>query len=176
MSNNIFYIRTTKFPYFFWSFNKNCKCLVDFENNRYQNLELTNNCSYNIKPFNFLFFLFLKYFFIFVVFYFVFNKYDFYLNTRNIICYCLALVLILSVNFLDNLSRKILILIIFIMAIFLSFFTNDFFLFAYMLKYFIFLSVLLLIYIDFNFRIYSIYDDRKKILAHFLIKKRKRQI
>ncbi len=162
-------IRTTKFPYFFWSFNKSLKCKINFSDFIYKNLELNNQFAF--KPFNFYLFLILKYAPIFIIFYFVFNQYDFYFNTRNIIAYMLSFILLLSINFLENLLRKVLIIFLFIIGILISFYINDFFLIPYTFKYFILFSIFLLIYIDFKYRIFSIYNEENKIISHFMIMK-----
>ncbi|HEH5091018.1 TPA: hypothetical protein SG772_001626 [Campylobacter coli] len=56
-------------------------------------------------------------------------------------------------------------------GIFASFYTNDYFIIAYALKYFILLSVLLFLYLDTKFEVFSIVKDNEKIISHFLIRK-----
>lgn len=167
--SNIFYIRTTKFPYVFWAFNKTSKCNIDLKNLKYQNLELNNN--FNLKPFNFFGFLFLKYIGLILIFLIIFNRYDFCLNLRNIISYALALSLFLSVNFLDNLIRKIFVVSLFFLSFFLAFYINDLFLSSYMIKYFLFLTFLSLFCVDFKYKVFSICDDENKVISHCLIDK-----
>ncbi|HEF8412114.1 TPA: hypothetical protein SGZ87_001651 [Campylobacter jejuni] len=162
-------IKTTKYPYIFWSFNTGKKCEVDFNNLTYKNLELDNH--FKIKKMNFYCFLILKYLPILVIFGISFNIYDFYFSKRTIFAYVLAFLLIISVNFLDNLLRMIAIFSILFFGVFASFYTNDYFIIAYALKYFILLSVLLFLYLDTKFEVFSIVKDNEKIISHFLIRK-----
>lgn len=168
---NILNVKTTKFPYFFWSFNQSFKCDINFDKLTYKNLEV-NFKLYKIKSFNFYLFLTLKYFPIFVVFFIVFNIYDFYLNQRNILAYTLAFCLVLGVNFFENLTRQIMFFLTFCVSCAMAYLIDDFSLPAYTLKYFIFLSVLILLYFDFKFKIFEIVDENNKAIAHFLISKK----
>lgn len=96
--------RTTKFPYFFWGFNKAYECELDFNKALYKNLEIKT--QYCFKPFNRYVFLFLKYLPVLLIFYLTFSIYDFFPNKMIISAYVLALFLALIINFLDNLGRK----------------------------------------------------------------------
>ncbi len=97
-------LRTAKFPYFFWSFNRAYTCELDFENHTYKNLD--KKTHYVFRDFNPYVFLSLKYLPILLVFYFCFSMYDFSFNKNTIVAYALAFILTLSVNFLENLARK----------------------------------------------------------------------
>ena len=78
-------IRTTKFPYIFWSFNKAYECELDFQRKLYFNLEAKTN--YTFKAFNFYAFLLLKYLPFVFIFYLTFSIYDFYPSKNTISAY-----------------------------------------------------------------------------------------
>lgn len=161
-------IRTTKFPYFFWGFNKAYLCELDFKKNLYYNLEA--NTEYEFKSFNSYIFLFLKFFPLIIVFYLTFSVYDFYPHKNTITAYILALFLSLVINLLENLARKIGIIFLIAFALLLSFLIKDFFLVAYVLKYFILFSVFIIFYLDTKEQAFSIIKNNK-VVSHFLISK-----
>lgn len=164
-------LRTTKFPYIFWSFNKAYLCEFNAQKRTYLNLELEGAKSYGIKVFNFYAFLALKYCPIMLILFLCFTKYDFYINQRNIIAYTLAFLMGASVNLLDNLLRQIVILTLLFATLIVGFMINDIFLLPYTLKYFIFISIIVLFSLDLRQMVFSIYDENGKVLAHFLIPK-----
>ncbi|EFW5251558.1 hypothetical protein U0P67_000871 [Campylobacter upsaliensis] len=164
-------IRTAKFPYVFWSFNKAYFCELDFKKQSYLNLELENAKTYNFKPFNTYAFLALKYLPLVLVLFFCFTRYDFYLNERNVIAYTLAFLVALSINFLENLLRQVVSVGILICALIIGFIINDIFLLPYVLKYFIFLSIFLLFALDLKQKCFAIYDENHKLITHFLVPK-----
>lgn len=161
-------LRTTKFPYFFWGFNKAYTCELDFTNHSYKNLE--KGTQYSFKPFNFYTFLALKYLPILIAFYFCFSIYDFNFNKRAIVAYVLAFILALSINFLDNLSRKVTSIAILVLSLLIGIFINDYFLIAYVLKYLLLFSVILIFYLDLHLQPFSLLENNK-IISHFLINK-----
>lgn len=165
------YLRVAKFPYVFWSFNKAFLCELDFKEQSYFNLERKEAKKYHFKPFNFYAFLALKYLPLLLILFICFTRYDFILNERNIIAYILAFAIVLSVNFLENILRQILSLILLASALIIGFIIGDIFLLPYTLKYFIFLSILLLFALDLRQKAFAIYDENKKVLTHFLIPK-----
>lgn len=160
--------RTTKFPYFFWGFNRAYECELDFNKGIYRNLEVKT--EYCFKPFNYYIFLFLKFSPIILIFYATFSIYDFFPNKMTISAYTLALFLGLVVNFLDNLARKIGIAFLVILTLFLSFMIKDYFLIAYVFKYFILLSVCIIFYLDLKLTPFSILKENR-VVSHFLIPK-----
>lgn len=161
-------LRTTKFPYFFWGFNKAYTCELDFTNYSYKNLE--KGTQYSFKLFNFYTFLALKYLPILIAFYFCFSIYDFNFNKRAIVAYVLAFILALSINFLDNLSRKVTSIAILVLSLLIGIFINDYFLIAYVLKYLLLFSVILIFYLDLHLQPFSLLENNK-IISHFLINK-----
>lgn len=162
-------IRTSKFPFIFWSFNKAYKCELDWQKLKYKNIE--KNTEYNFKPFNKYLFLFLKYIPIILIFYFCFNKNDFAFEKNTIISYIFACVLTTSFIFLENFTRKITNIAILIFVIGIGFYLNNLFLIAYTLKYFLFISLILLFFLDTRFQSFSIISNNK-IISHFLINKK----
>lgn len=160
--------RTTKFPYFFWGFNRAYECELDFNKGLYRNLEVKT--EYCFKPFNYYTFLLLKYSPILLLFYLTFSIYDFFPNKMTISAYILALFLGLVINFLDNLARKIGVVFLVFLTLFLSFMIENYFLIAYVFKYFIFLSVWIIFYLDLKFVPFSILENNK-VICHFLIPK-----
>ncbi|MCR2062055.1 hypothetical protein [Campylobacter helveticus] len=164
-------IRTTKFPYVFWSFNKAYLCELDFKKQNYLNLELENATTYSFKAFNTYAFLSLKYLPILLMLFICFTRYDFYLNERNIIAYTLAFLVALSVNFLENLLRQIISISLLVCALIIGFVIEDIFLLPYVLKYFILLSILLLFALDLRQKCFAIYDEKGKVITHFLMSK-----
>ena len=143
-------IRTTKFPYFFWGFNRAYQCELDFKTRIYKNLK--TNTSYTFEPLNVYIFLLLKYFPILIIFYFTFSIWDFAFNKFTLSAYILALFLVYAVNFLENLARKVGVGILIIITLALSFLLKDYFLLAYVFKYFLLLSVCIIFYLDLRLR------------------------
>lgn len=166
------YLRTTKFPYFFWSFNKAYKCKLDFVKGNYENLE--KDTHYKFKIFNRYAFLAIKYLPIVVVLYMCFSIYDFIPTKPLIVAYILALFLTIAINLLDNLSRKLGALGIMVLAVGAGYLLGDYFLVAYVIKYFLFLSLLLMFYLDYGLVPYSIIKD-DKVVAHFLMREDKNE-
>ena len=165
-----FSIRTSKFPYFFWSFNKAYECELDFYKKIYKNLE--RHTQYDFCLFNFATFLILKYMPIFCVFVFCFNVYDFKLNINSLMSYILAIMLLFGVNFLENLTRKITIYVVLFLSLIIGYLIQDFFIIAYALKYFLLAQVILLVYIDVKtVQVFSILQNGKTI-SHFLLDKK----
>lgn len=164
-------LRTTKFPYIFWSFNKAYLCEFDIQRQSYLNLELESAKKYKIKSFNLYAFLALKYCPILLIFFLCFTRYDFYANERNIIAYTLAFLIALSVNLLDNILRQIVSFTLLILALIIGFMIDDIFLLPYTLKYFIFLSIFLLFGLDLRQYCFAIYNEKGKVIAHFLVSK-----
>lgn len=162
------YIRTTKFPYFFWSFNKAYKCNLDFSKGEYENLE--KQTHYKFTMFNRYAFLSLKYVPIVIILLLCFSIYDFIPSKIMVASYILALFLTISVNLLDNMVRKVACGGIFALSILAGWLIGDYFLIAYVIKYFLFLSLILIFYLDYGLIPYSLIKD-DKVLAHFLIKK-----
>ena len=161
-------IRTTKFPYVFWFFNTSYQCKIDLQNNIYQNLD--RSTEYRIKKLNKYVFLFLKYFPIVFLMFFAFNIYDFIPNKQNMIAYGLAFLMVCSINFLEDLMRKSATGALIIIAIALGISTGETFLIcAYLIKYFILLSVILLFAIDCKYNCFCILKNEKTI-SNFLLK------
>ncbi len=77
-----------------------------------------------------------------------FSVWDFAFNKFTLSAYVLALFLVCAVNFLENLARKVGIGILIIIALALSFLLKDYFLLAYVFKYFLLLSVCIIFYLD----------------------------
>lgn len=163
-----FTIRTAKFPYCFWGFNRAYKCELDFKKGLYQNLEA--NTQYDFKPFNYYAFLLLKYLPVLLVFSLIFRIYDFVPSKMTISAYILALFLALVINYLDNLARKLGIAFLVILTLFLSFVIKDYFLMAYVFKYFILLSVGIILYLDLKLTPFCILKNNK-VISHFLLPK-----
>ena len=161
-------LRTAKFPYFFWSFNRAYTCELDFTNYTYKNLE--KQTHYVFKDFNSYAFLSLKYLPVLLVFYFCFSMYDFSFNQNTIVAYALAFILALSVNFLENLARKLTSTIILIFSFGIGFFMENYFLVAYVLKYFLLLCVFLIFYLDLGLKPFSLIENNK-VISHFLLSK-----
>lgn len=161
-------LRTAKFPYFFWGFNKAYICELDFTYHIYKNLD--KQTQYAFKAFNPYLFLALKYLPILLIFYFCFSIYDFSLNQNTIIAYALAFILALSVNFLEHLARKFTSIIILMLSCGVGFFIENYFLIAYVLKYFLLICVFLIFYLDLRLKPFSLIED-KKIISHFLVSK-----
>lgn len=166
------YLRTTKFPYFFWSFNKAYKCQLDFLKGNYENLEKATH--YKFKIFNRYAFLAIKYLPIIAILYLCFSIYDFIPTKPLIVAYILALFLTITINLLDNLSRKLGVLGIMLLAIVAGYVLGNYFLVAYVIKYFLLLSLLLMFYLDYGLVPYAIMKD-EKIVAHFLIREDKNE-
>lgn len=161
-------LRTTKFPYVFWAFNRAYECELSFEKNTYTNLEMKT--AYTFKAFNFYLFLILKYFPIFIIFYFTFSIWDFYFSKSTISAYILALFLSCIVNILEHTARKIGVGILIVLTLFLSYFIQDVFLIAYVFKYFILFSVGIILYLDLHLRVYCLLQNNK-VVSHFLVPK-----
>lgn len=161
-------LRTAKFPYFFWSFNRAYTCELDFANHTYKNLD--KKTHYVFRDFNPYVFLSLKYLPILLVFYFCFSMYDFSFNKNTIVAYALAFILTLSVNFLENLARKFTSAIILLLSFGIGFFMENYFLVAYVLKYFLLICVFLIFYLDLGFKPFSLIENNK-VISHFLISK-----
>ena len=104
------------------------------------------------------------------MFYLTFSIYDFYPHKNTITAYILALFLSLVINLLENLARKIGIIFLIAFALLLSFLIKDFFLVAYVLKYFILFSVFIIFYLDTKEQAFSIIKNNK-VVSHFLISK-----
>ena len=162
--------RTTKFPYFFWSFNRAYESEIDFTHHTYKNLEVKT--EYGIKSFNFYLFLLLKYVPILLILFFCITIYDFHLTKKTIMAYALAIMLALSVNFLEHMTRKVVSSAILILSIVAGYFTNDWFLIAYTIKYFLLISIGIILYLDLRLRPYSLIDENNKVVAHILLDKR----
>lgn len=164
------FLRTTKFPYFFWSFNQAYECELNCSNNTYKNIE--RSTSYYMRPFNPYVFLILKYFPVLFVFYFSFSIYDLPLSKKVVVAYSLAFLLVLGINTLDNLMRMMASLMILLSTLILGFYIEDYFLVAYVLKYFLLLSLLLLFCLDCRLSPYSLLNENKKVVSHVLVPKR----
>lgn len=163
-------IRTTKFPLFFWGFNRSYECSLDFEQNIYKNLEA--NTEYKFKKLNNFLFLILKYLPIFFVFLFTFNRFDFFLTKLTMVAYIFAIILASAINLFENMLRQFLSIVIIVVSAVTGFFIGEIFLVAYTLKYFLLLSVLIMVFLDMRLDSYSIVDDKGKILSNFIIPKR----
>ncbi|CAD7289539.1 hypothetical protein LMG7974_01616 [Campylobacter majalis] len=165
-------IRTTKFPYFFWGFNRAYECDLDFEEHIYKNLEVKT--EYRFKKINSLLYLIIKYLPIFFIFYFTFNKFDFSFSKTTILSHILAFILVSIVNLLDGLFRQIVSILAIFSSIFFGFYIDEIFLVAYVLKYFLFFSVFIMIFLDTRLQAYSILNDNGKVLSNFTIPKSKK--
>lgn len=161
-------IRTTKFPYFFWGFNRAYQCELDFKKRIYKNLE--TNTSYAFEPLNVYIFLFLKYFPLLILFYFTFSIWDFAFNKFTLSAYILALFLVYAVNFLENLARKVGVGILIIITLALSFLLKDYFLLAYVFKYFLLLSVCIIFYLDLRLKPFCLLKG-SRIVSGFCLDK-----
>lgn len=161
-------IRTTKFPYFFWSFNKSYNCRLDFVNGNYENLD--KNTHYTFEEMNFFLFLALKYAPILLILCFTFNLGDLPTSKETIVSYMFAVSLVLLINLLDNFLRKIGIVMLLALCIFTSFIIENYYLTAYCLKYFVFLSVVLIFYLDLKTRAFNLIQN-DKVVSNFLIHK-----
>lgn len=162
-------IKTLKFPYMFWFFNRSYLCEVDFKAKTYSNIEC--DTKYTIRPLNSYAFLALKYLPLLFVFYFGFSADDFSFNKRIVISYVLAFCLLLNINFLENLARKIGIFAVLCVSIFAGFTLDSVFLIcALSLKYFILLSTFLLAFIDSKCACFELMKDNK-VVSHFLVNK-----
>ena len=161
-------IRTTKFPYFFWGFNKAYQCELDFKTRIYKNLE--TNTSYAFEPLNVYIFLLLKYFPLLILFYFTFSIWDFAFNKFTLSAYILALFLVYAVNFLENLARKAGIGILIIITLALSFLLKDYFLLAYVFKYFLLLSVCIIFYLDLRLKPFCLLNG-SRVVSGFCLDK-----
>ena len=164
------FTRTTKFPYFFWSFNRAFECEINLTQKTYKNIEA--NTEYGIKDFNFYLFLFLKYAPILLIMYFCVTIYDFYFTKKTIMAYALAIMLALSVNFLEFMTRKVVSSVILILSLFAGYYIGDWVLTAYVIKYFLLISIAIIFYIDLRLRPYSLVNDKNKVVAHILLDKR----
>lgn len=165
-------IRTTKFPYFFWGLNKSYKCDLDFSQGIYKNLDV--GTQYKFKKLNSFSFLALKYSPILFVFYFTFNRFDFTMNNLTILAYLFALILASAINLFDNLVRQVLSISIILVAVIVGFFIDEIFLVAYVLKYFLLFSVLIMIFVDSRLQAYSILNSNGKVVSNFTILKEKK--
>lgn len=96
--------------------------------------------------------------------------YDFSFNQNTIVAYALAFILVLSVNFLENLARKLTSTIILILSFGIGFFMENYFLVAYVLKYFLLLCVFLIFYLDLGLKPFSLIENNK-VISHFLLSK-----
>lgn len=161
-------LRTTKFPFFFWGFNRGYECELDFKNMHYENLESKTN--YAFEKFNFYGFLALKYLPILFIFYCTFSRFDFYPSRMNIAAYVLALFLAVIVNLLEQIARKIGVVLLVIFTAILSYFIGEIFLLAYTFKYFLLFSVCIIFYIDLRFMPFSLLKG-EKVVANFLLDK-----
>lgn len=162
-------IRTTKFPYFFWGFNKAYQCELDFKTRIYKNLE--TNTSYAFEPLNVYIFLLLKYFPLLIIFYFTFSIWDFAFNKFTLSAYILALFLVCVVNFLENLARKVGVVILVAITLGLSFLIKDYFLLAYVFKYFLLLSVCVIFYLDLRLKPFCLLKESRVVSGFCLDKK-----
>ncbi|MBX7491218.1 hypothetical protein [Helicobacter turcicus] len=161
-------IKTSKFPYFFWGFNKAYPCELDFIRQSYINTEA--NTKYAFKEMNFYVFLGLKYIPVLFAFYFSFSRYDFAFNKHTLSAYILALFLALMINTLENLARKIGVALLIAFSLLLSYLISDVFLIAYVFKYFLLFSVLILLYLDSKLMPFYLMD-KGRIVSNFLIPK-----
>lgn len=162
-------IKTLKFPYVFWFFNQAYPCAIDIEQGIYKNLE--KKTDYKIKELNKIYFLALKYLPILILFYFSFSIYDFIPNKINLLEFLFALFLTLAVNMLENLARKIAVGAILIFTLFVGFYLDEsFFVCAYVLKYFILFSALLLFVLDSKVRAFLLLKNNQVVSGFCLDK------
>ena len=162
-------IRTTKFPYFFWGFNKAYECELDFEAKTYKNLEV--NTSYSFEPLNVYVFLLLKYFPLLFIFYFTFSIWDFAFSKFTLSAYLLAFFLAYVVNCLENLARKAGVAVLIVITLGLSYLIKDYFLLAYVFKYFLLLSVFIIFFLDLKLQPFCLLSGRKVVSCFCLDKK-----
>ena len=164
------FIRTTKFPYLFWSFNRAFECEIDLKKESYKNLNM--DTQYKIKPFNYYMFLLLKYLPLGFLLYFCFSIYDFNFNKLMITSYIFSILLLITINVFDNLTRTLLSVIILAVAGCIGIFTmNEPFIIAYVIKYFIFLSMIIFFILDLKIRPYSLLNENHRVVSHIMIPK-----
>lgn len=161
-------IRFSKFPFVFFSFGKAVECEVDTTNKTIK----TKSNIYKYKEFNKFLFLFIKYFPVCLIFYFLFSAGDFIFTLNKFLSYLLSAILLCLVLFFTEVLRFISISFFFVISLCISIYTKDYLLIAFILKYFVFFSVLLCFSLDLRYKAFSLISG-DKIVSHFLSRKLK---